>query len=291
MADIKKIDGYWIKDASARTEIANHNHDTKYVRFDTNAQGLNATQQSNARTNIGAAASNHTHSTSITGGGTSQISLAYGKDYTINAGGTSYVFTTPALGTTQSTAAAGNHNHDTAYAPKSHDHSGVYSPVSHNHDSAYAAKSHTHSYIPLSGSSSITGNLTPSTSNTRDLGSNSLYWNNAYIKTITSSNTVSATNGFIETSDINKKNIIGEIDLNKAYELIDKCSTIIYTLKDDPDQKEQIGTIAQEVQEFFPEIVETAEDGSLMLSYSRLTVILMKVMKDLISRVQKLENK
>jgi len=62
---------------------------------------------------------------------------------------------------------------------------------------------------------------------------------------------------FIETSDISKKNIVKDIDLDKAYDLIDKCSTIIYTLKDDPEQKEQIGTIAQEVQEFFPELVET----------------------------------
>lgn len=33
---------------------SNHTHDTRYVRFDTASQGLNATQKSNARTNIGA---------------------------------------------------------------------------------------------------------------------------------------------------------------------------------------------------------------------------------------------
>jgi len=52
---------------------------------------------------------------------------------------------------------------------------------------------------------------------------------------IKSNATIYSKNGFKETSDINKKNIIGDIDLDKAYDLIDKCSTIIYTLKDDPD--------------------------------------------------------
>lgn len=43
---------------------------------------------------------------------------------------------------------------------------------------------HTHSYIPLSGSSAITGNLTPSTNNTRSLGTKEKQWNSAYISTI-----------------------------------------------------------------------------------------------------------
>ena len=49
---------------------------------------------------------------------------------------------------------------------------------------------------------------------------------------------VNATEGFFQTSDINKKNIIGELDLDKAYDLIDKCQTILYTLKDDDSNKE-----------------------------------------------------
>ena len=38
----------------------NHTHDTRYVRFDTASQGLNSTQKSNARTNIGAGTGNGT---------------------------------------------------------------------------------------------------------------------------------------------------------------------------------------------------------------------------------------
>ena len=102
---------------------------------------------------------------------------------------------------------------------------------------------------------------------------------------------VNATQGFFQTSDINKKNIIGELDLDKAYDLIDKCQTILYTLKDDDSNKEQIGLIAQEVKEFFPELITEDNDGSLSLDYSRLSVIILKVLKDVINRIKILESK
>ena len=94
-----------------------------------------------------------------------------------------------------------------------------------------------------------------------------------------------------QTSDITKKNIISDLDLEKAYDLIDKCQTIIYTLKDDERNKEQIGVIAQEIQKFFPEIVSADENGILAIDYSRLTVVIMKVLKDIIKRIQRLEEK
>ena len=94
-----------------------------------------------------------------------------------------------------------------------------------------------------------------------------------------------------QTSDITKKNIISDLDLDKAYDLIGKCQTIIYTLKDDERNKEQIGVIAQEIQEFFPEVVSADEDGYLALDYSRLTVVILKVLKDIIKRIQRLEEK
>ena len=101
----------------------------------------------------------------------------------------------------------------------------------------------------------------------------------------------SATNGFFQTSDINKKNIIGELDLNKAYDLIDKCQTILYTLKDDPTKTEQVGMIAQEIEKFFPELIEKDAAGNLYLDYSRLTVVILRVLKDVIDRVKNLENR
>ncbi len=102
---------------------------------------------------------------------------------------------------------------------------------------------------------------------------------------------VNATQGFFQTSDINKKNIVGDLDLDKAYELIDKCQTILYTLKDDKNSNQQVGLIAQEVKEFFPELITEDKDGSLSLDYSRLTVVILKVLKDIINRIKILESK
>ena len=109
--------------------------------------------------------------------------------------------------------------------------------------------------------------------------------------TVTVQGKVNASQGFFQTSDERQKNITGELDLDKTYELIDKCQTIIYTLKDDESNKQEIGLIAQEVQKFFPELITEDERGILSLDYSRLTVIILRVLKDVIDRVKKLENK
>jgi hypothetical protein len=48
--------------------------------------------------------------------------------------------------------------------------------------------------------------------------------------------------------------------------------------------------IAQEIEEFFPEVVMTDKDGFKSLSYDRLVVICFKVLKDVIKRLEILEN-
>lgn len=93
---------------------------------------------------------------------------------------------------------------------------------------------------------------------------------------------------FYETSDIRKKEIKSDLSLDKCYDLIDKCQTVIYSLKD--QTKEQVGMIAQEIEEFFPEVVVTDEEGFKSLAYDRLVVICFKVLKDVIKRLEKLES-
>jgi len=107
----------------------------------------------------------------------------------------------------------------------------------------------------------------------------------------TLSGDVSAT-AFYETSDLRKKDIVEkDIDLEKAYSMIEACSTILYKLKDSSLDKVQLGMIAQEVEEFFPELIQEDAAGFKSLDYSRITVIILRVLKDLIQRINKLEGK
>lgn len=48
------------------------------------------------------------------------------------------------VGTAAGTVAAGNHNHDAAYAAAGHNHDGTYATAGHSHDGVYAAADHTH---------------------------------------------------------------------------------------------------------------------------------------------------
>lgn len=93
---------------------------------------------------------------------------------------------------------------------------------------------------------------------------------------------------FYQSSDARKKDIIGNLDLDKCISLMDCCNKVVYKLKG--DDKEQIGMIAQEVEEWFPEIVTTDEDGYKSLDYSRLTVICLRLIKDLYDKVSSLNS-
>lgn len=94
---------------------------------------------------------------------------------------------------------------------------------------------------------------------------------------------ISCNGGFFQTSDIRKKENLKELNLDKCYDLIDKCQTVLFDYKE--GAKDQMGMIAQEVEEFFPEIVSTDADGFKSLDYAKLTVVILRVLKDLIKKL------
>lgn len=65
----------------------------------------------------------------------------------------------------------------------------------------------------------------------------------------------------------------------------------MYTLKDDSTNKVQIGMIAQEVEEFFPELIEIGHDGFKCLNYSKLSVICLRLIKELSINIKLLSSK
>jgi hypothetical protein len=70
--------------------------------------------------------------------------------------------------------------------------------------------------------------------------------------------------------------------IENALERVDKLKGVYYHWKDDnKDKTQQIGLIAQDVQQQFPELVNTDKNGILSVDYPKLTAILIECVKDL----------
>jgi hypothetical protein len=70
--------------------------------------------------------------------------------------------------------------------------------------------------------------------------------------------------------------------IENALERVDKLKGVYYHWKDENEDKtQQIGLIAQDVQEQFPELVNTDKNGILSVDYPKLTAILIECVKEL----------
>lgn len=94
--------------------------------------------------------------------------------------------------------------------------------------------------------------------------------------------------GFYQSSDERLKNIKSELSVEDCYKLINDCSTIIYSLKTDEKDQNQIGMIAQQVKEIMPEVVQES-NGYYSINYSRLSVVALNLIKSLSERIIELE--
>src|SRR5699024_8494767 len=86
---------------------------------------------------------------------------------------------------------------------------------------------------------------------------------------------INASGGFFETSDRRLKTSIKDMGdtLNKVLNV----PTVSYNM----NKQDSIGTIAQDVQEIFPELVNTDEDGILSVNYAKLSIVAIKAIKEL----------
>lgn len=95
--------------------------------------------------------------------------------------------------------------------------------------------------------------------------------------------------GFYEKSDERLKTFSDSVEVN-----LDKLSSLRkshFTYNDDESKKQHIGVSAQEVQKLYPEVVNEDEDGYLSVDYAKLSVIALKAVDELYSRLLKLEAK
>ena len=61
-------------------------------------------------------------------------------------------------------------------------------------------------------------------------------------------------------------------------------------MKNDKEQKQKIGLLAQEVQKVFPELVSEDENGMLAVNYQALVPVLINALKELESETSSLES-
>lgn len=98
---------------------------------------------------------------------------------------------------------------------------------------------------------------------------------------------VSSTTGTMEwkdkdliTSDENLKSNIIDLDDN-ILSLVSDIRTVTYTLNDDLNQKTRVGFVAQDIEQYFPELVSEDLQGNKGVYYAQMTPILTKAIQEL----------
>jgi hypothetical protein len=68
---------------------------------------------------------------------------------------------------------------------------------------------------------------------------------------------------------------------------------VTYIRNDNEKGGQQVGVIAQEIEEILPQVVLTADDemGTKSVDYGRITAVLIEAVKELSAKVKELENK
>ena len=106
-----------------------------------------------------------------------------------------------------------------------------------------------------------------------------------------------ANSGFFEDSDSRLKTNLSPIKVN--LDSLSKLQKVHFDWKDKEKMgsSRQLGMIAQEVQELYPELISTSEDGTLSLAYDKLGVIALEAIdllhkenKELKNRLDRLES-
>ena len=106
-------------------------------------------------------------------------------------------------------------------------------------------------------------------------------------KSLTVTNNINVGGGVYETSDETLKDFQDSIQVN--FEQLKEIPKAYFTFKDDKTGETKIGTSAQKVKEFYPELVSEDENGILSVDYAKLSIIALKAVDELGDRISKLE--
>lgn len=110
---------------------------------------------------------------------------------------------------------------------------------------------------------------------TQDLGFSGIRWGTAYITTLD------------ESSALRFKNI--EKPVINALDLIKKMQGYYYHRKDDEDKKTHVGFIAEEMNDYLPEVVTRDEEGEITgIKYTQIIPVLVEAVKETLIEIDKL---
>jgi hypothetical protein len=92
-------------------------------------------------------------------------------------------------------------------------------------------------------------------------------------------------------SDVRLKSDIETID--HGLDKVEQMRGVTYIRNDNEKGGQQVGVIAQEIEEILPQVVLTADDemGTKSVDYGRITAVLIEAVKELSAKVKELENK
>lgn len=153
----------------------------------------------------------------------------------------------------------------------------------------YADALYIKSYWTSSGDIYISGFTTAPDSDSRVRLYTARY---AIIKNNSSSSNcaIYAPGGFYESSDERLKCILNPIKVD--LDAISKLRKIYYTWKDESNGSRQLGVIAQDVQDLYPELVDVNKDtGYLSLAYDKLSVLALEAIDVLYKEHKKLKER
>ena len=95
--------------------------------------------------------------------------------------------------------------------------------------------------------------------------------------------------GFYESSDERLKDFKGSIDVD--FDKLKQIPKEYFVWKSDENKQLNIGTSAQKLKEIYPELVIENEDGSLTVSYNKLSIVALKADDILNNKCDELEKK
>ncbi|MEM9896135.1 MAG: tail fiber domain-containing protein [Bacteroidota bacterium] len=100
--------------------------------------------------------------------------------------------------------------------------------------------------------------------------------------------TLASLDGSVQTSDLRLKKNISSID--NSLENVLKMRAVSYQWKDENlSARKQIGVIAQEVEQIYPEFVHTDDEGQKAVNYAQMSSVLIEAIKELNAKIKALE--